>query len=260
MASLERRLEMGPKELRWEAYGGGRVALEEHEVHLWQVDMAHELGHLQRLERSLGEDEIARLDRFRYSRDRESFILSHGCLREILGLYTGTAPGEIPIVSDGGGKPRIGGGEGSKGLEFSLSHSRDVALIALGVNRQLGVDVEYIEPDFPVLDVARNSFTGGELELVEAAAGSGRVEAFFRIWTQKEAYLKATGAGLSSPGPEAPFFGKGGAGRPPSISLCHGGRNWTYFDVPPPEGYRIALVVEGRGLKLRLILWRQEGD
>jgi 4'-phosphopantetheinyl transferase len=152
--------------LRWETYDGGSVTLRASEVHIWRVDLEQERHNLEAMERNLSSEEIERSRRFRFGKDREQFILSHGILREILGIYLQVKPKDVSIVCDSRGKPEIMVGRGKADLRFNLSHSEWITLIAATINRDLGVDVEHAEPNFLVLEVAKHFFTGPEAELV----------------------------------------------------------------------------------------------
>jgi 4'-phosphopantetheinyl transferase len=239
--------------VRWETYDGGRVALRPSEVHLWSIDLDQERPNLEAMERNLSSGEMERSRRFRYDRDREQFILSHGILREVLGIYLGADPKDLPISYDSRGKPEIAGGREKTKLSFNLSHSEGMVLIATAMNRDLGVDVEHAEPDFPLLEVARRFFTGQEAEFVASTIGPERTEAFFRIWTRREAYLKATGEGLGSQSGGIPFFGGGTSST--TVHIFKNEREWTSFDIKLDGDYFGALVAEGRDLGLRLFRW-----
>jgi 4'-phosphopantetheinyl transferase len=128
-----------------------------------------------------------------------------------------------------------------------------MVLIATAMNRDLGVDVECADLDFPVLEVARRFFTGQEAEYVATSKGPDRSEAFFKIWTRREAYLKATGAGLGSQSMGIPFFREGTSST--TVHNFKNGREWTCFDIKLDRNYFAALVAEGRDLGLRSFRW-----
>ena len=84
-------------------------------------------------------------------------------------------------------------------LEFNLSHSKDYAIYAFGLDRKIGIDLEYIHPMPDMDDFARQFFSLRENVLVNSLSGKQKEEAFFKIWTCKEAFLKANGSGLTVP-------------------------------------------------------------
>ncbi len=132
--------------------------------------------------------ERERSAKFRRDRDRQAFIARRVFLREILARYLGADPAAIEFVRGEFGKPRVKGA----GLHFSASHSSGLALIAVSRTLEIGVDVERIDPEIDRENVARHFFCGGEIHVADASA-----EEFFRIWTRKEAYVKAMGVGFS---------------------------------------------------------------
>jgi 4'-phosphopantetheinyl transferase len=169
----------------------------------------------------LSPSERERASKFRRERDRHTFIARRVLLREILSRYAGADPAAIEFVRSEFGKPRVKGAE----LHFSASHSSGLALIAVSRTREIGVDVERIDPAFDREGVARHFFCGGE---IGAAAGS--VEEFFRIWTRKEAYVKAIGVGFSV--------------APESFDLSVDPSGWSLESFSPAPGYIATLAAK----------------
>jgi 4'-phosphopantetheinyl transferase len=146
------------------------------------------------LDSALSLEERQRAARFQFPEHATRFRLRHVALRSILARYVEQPPWEIELVTDARGKPRLAG---DASVRFNLSHTGDVALLAVAP-MELGIDVETVRVDLPVEDIAR-FFTQVEREtLREASPGEARARAFFRLWTRKEAVLKADGSGLSS--------------------------------------------------------------
>jgi 4'-phosphopantetheinyl transferase len=153
-------------------------------------------------------------------------------LRDLLAARAGAAPEELSFVAGAHGKPALAGPHA--GLPFSLSHSGGLALVALGEARPVGVDLERPRPPERAAGVAERFFTAAE-----ARAVRGRPGDFLRIWTRKEALLKAVGTGLTVPldSFEAPL------GSPARIASFHGSA-WTLLDVAVPAPY-VAAVASG---------------
>lgn len=139
--------------------------------------------------------EHARAARLRGDTHRSRWIASHVALRRVLAAALDTMPASLEFTIDEQGKPHLAG-EFAGVLEFSLSHSAALALVAVSRAAPVGVDLELIEPVTDIEAVARRHFAPEEARVLERLEGNERVEAFYRIWTRKEAYLKATGAGL----------------------------------------------------------------
>jgi 4'-phosphopantetheinyl transferase len=203
--------------------------LPEGEVHVWLVPVARAPQPLPILD----DEERERAGRFRVDAARKRFVVSHGALRLILGRLTGIAPESLRFARRCGhcgstdhGKPHL---SGSSGLEFSLSHSDGLVLIAVARGRRVGADVERVRSRTDVLAVARHALAPAErLEIESPSTDEKRREAFFRCWTRKEAYLKARGVGLA-----------GGLG-------STAGPGWQIRSLHAPPGYAAAVAADGQ--------------
>jgi 4'-phosphopantetheinyl transferase len=169
---------------------------------------------------TLSSDERNRAARLRFERDRRRFVVARGVLRALLGRCLEIPPAAVRFTCNRFGKPALSPELGR--LKFNLSHSADLALIAMAAEAEVGVDVELIREDPDWVDIA----------------GSSR--AFFGGWTRREAYVKARGESLAQ------------AGAVP-------GRGWSLYRLHPAPGYIGALVVEGRGRRLRQWQWEGAG-
>jgi 4'-phosphopantetheinyl transferase len=178
-------------------------------------------------------------------RPGERSARTHAALRLVLGGLTGEAPDGLRFerhcghCGDAGhGKPRLAG---RTDLEFSISHSGELALIAVAHGRRVGADVERVRRRTDVLAIARGSLSARERHAIESLpAGEGRRAEFFRCWTRKEAYLKALGVGLA-----------GGLDTDPDEAA-----GWQVSSLPPPPGYMAAVAGEGQfALRQRTTLW-----
>jgi 4'-phosphopantetheinyl transferase len=130
--------------------------------------------------------ERSRAERFRFERDRQAFIARRIFLREVLAGYLGADPSAVEFEYNEFGKPLIP----SRKVHFSASHSAGFAVIAVSRIHAVGVDVERIQAvDYHA--IAHRFFSAGEANELDD------LESFYRIWTRKEACLKARGIGLS---------------------------------------------------------------
>ena len=114
--------------------------------------------------------------------------------RQVLAQYAGVLPGELTLTADIYGKPRLAA---PASLGFNLSHCGDVVLLALGHGIELGVDIEALRPRPRALQLAQRYFTAAEAAALAALPEDVRLQAFYRLWTAKEAVLKALGRGLA---------------------------------------------------------------
>lgn len=165
------------------------------EAHVWRAHGAADAALLARFAHTLSDDERAQAARFYFERDRARFIQAHGVLREALVRYLGASPARLAFVRGPFGKPSLAGSD----LEFSLSHCEDMVLVAISGCGPVGVDVERVRDMPDAESLAARFFARAENAALVAAPASERLALFFSIWTRKEAYIKATGEGLSRP-------------------------------------------------------------
>lgn len=198
----------------------------------------------------LSASEQERASRFRFPRDAMRWRIAHVALREILGSAMGCAPAAVSLVADALGKPRIPGGP-----QFNLSHSGDMALVAVGGDEPLGVDVELVRPVPEMRGIAESHFAHEERDALYEVEERFRTEAFYRCWTRKEAFVKATGSGV---GPALARFAVSIAAEPvrllradsePSVAA------WTLLDLRLELPYIGALAVRAPGARATLREW-----
>ena len=144
----------------------------------------------------LAPDETARARRFHFEPDRRRFTGARLALRRILAAYLAVAPRAIELRTGPHGKPALAASNEST-LRFNLSHSGEIALVAVGAGVEVGVDVERRRPLPDLEPLVARYFSPRERAAIEAVPSARRPEAFFDYWTAKEAYLKAGGDGLT---------------------------------------------------------------
>jgi len=204
-------------------------------------------------------DERDRAARFHFEQHRERFIVGRGVLRAILGSYLAVPPGHVQFSYGPQGKPALADTSAQASLRFNLAHAGGLALYVVTLNRELGVDVEHIHTIPDAERIAEHFFSVQERDALAALPEEQRQEAFFRCWTRKEAYLKASGDGLARPPdqvhvsltPREPARVLGISGDP------HEAEKWSLCEVIPGDGYIAALAVEGHGWALSC--WRWSG-
>lgn len=143
--------------------------------------------------------EIARAERFRYAADRDVFIAAHALLRTMLSMATDLHPASWRYVTGIRGKPAIAPGIGDGSLRFNISHTRGLVACALVHHLDVGLDVEASDRGHADYVTVCRSFSPDEARLVSEAPADLRRDLFFRLWTLKESFLKATGEGLGRP-------------------------------------------------------------
>jgi 4'-phosphopantetheinyl transferase len=230
------------------------------EVHVWRTTLSLPAKSLAGLEPILSADELERMHRFHFERDRRRYLIGRGLLRVLLGHYLGVAPDHLRFDYTPFGKPHLATGQAARALQFNVSHSGELLLVAVTAGRALGVDVEQIRPDIEVEEIATRFFSSNEQGALGKLTGAAQVDAFFDCWTRKEAYIKAKGEGLSLPLDQ--FDVALMPGEPARLIETRPdpaeARRWCLTKLDVADGYRAAVVVEGEGWTLKCWDWRPE--
>lgn len=227
------------------------------EVHVWEVDLERPREEVARLESLLPPAEARRAARQPFEARRRDLVLSGVALRSILGGYLEADPAAARFVVDPGGKPRLDPGWTATPLAFNLSHSRGRALVAVTLEREVGVDVERLRRDLPIERLAARFFSPREAAALRSTPESVRPAAFFACWTRKEAFVKATGAGIFRQPLHAFVVSvEPGAGPVPLEIPGHheeAGR-WRLESLDVGPGWAAAVAVEGP-FRVRRFRW-----
>jgi 4'-phosphopantetheinyl transferase len=146
----------------------------------------------------LSPEERARAARFVREADRRRFEQSHVALRRILADWLGEAPGQLAFVAGPWGKPALAEPFAGTGVEFNLSHTNGVALVAVARGRRVGIDIEAVRPLGDMPAIARRVLSEADCRFLEALPAQRAIEVFWQAWTANEACLKAVGSGLGA--------------------------------------------------------------
>jgi 4'-phosphopantetheinyl transferase len=199
------------------------LTLGEDEVHVWRAELKPGADATE-----LDAEERERVSRLRFERDRAWFTASHSALRRIVSRYVHCPPAALEFARAEMGKPYVEGP-----IRFSMAHSGGLALYAIA-HREIGVDVEQIRPETDVTEIAERFLPAPEALELASREPPERQRAFFRLWTRREAYLKARGIGLSGVGESI-------------------GATWFVEDLDPGEGYAGAVATEAP--EPRILTW-----
>ncbi len=215
------------------------------DVHIWRIDLERSQPELENLQATLSSDEIARAERFYFQQHRQHFIAGRGILRSILGRYLGIEPQKVQFEYELRGKPVLSNTFFRSGLSFNLSHSQGLALCAVSCNCLIGIDIEYNRSVTDIEALAKRFFLPREYAVVRSLPLEQQQQVFFRYWTCKEAYLKATGVGLVqleqvevSLTPEEP-------------AKLNIDEEWSLIELIPADNYFAAVAVAGKDLDLK---------
>ena len=215
------------------------------EVHLWFLSTnAFDETELARTAGVLSAEEQSRGERFAYEKDRRSYILAHWLLRMALSQYVKIPPASWEFTRALLGKPALTTPVEGTNLEINLSHTAGMVACAVTGVGAVGVDVETIKPR-DHLQLARRFFAPEEVSQLEQLPADRRAHAFFRFWTQKEAYIKARGLGLSLD--LASFAFPDVLGEKIEITFAAGldddPADWQFYRHEPDESHKIAVAV-----------------
>lgn len=222
------------------------------EIHVWVAELPLLAWQEERCGALLSDDERARSERFLIESERRRYTLCRGLLRQLLSAYTGVGPEELRFAYGPQGKPQAAGHLAEVGLEFNLAHSGGLAVYALTFGHRVGIDVERAK-DIPEAEqiVARH-FAIEERAAWQRVAAEERLAMFFRVWTRREAFVKATGKGLGE-GWSA-FAVTAGASEARLLYISGAAAaalQWTLCDLELPQPYYGAVAAEGSGLRVR---------
>lgn len=205
----------------------------------------------------LSPDELSRAGRFHFEKDRLHFSRCRCALRDLLAEYLAIPAVEIRLEYQPNGKPQLAAEQNPRMLQFNVSHSANTALIAIGSQCQLGVDIEKIREDVDVASLAERFFSAREGAEIRALPHHLLVPGFFACWTRKEAFLKASGVGLSFPLKE--FSVTTHPERDPELVDLQGdteaGKKWLLADLTVLDGYRATVALDRPDARLETYAW-----
>jgi len=197
----------------------------------------------------LSHEERSRSGRYSLLNHRRDYVAAHALLRSSLSRYSDVAPQAWTFESDRRGKPALTQHRGA--FQFNLSHASGIVGCAIAKDAAVGIDVERTDIAFDCLPIASQYFSDEEAAQLNRCAPPERASRFIELWTLREAYLKATGQGLSVD-PGALQFDLGGK----RIRLRHAGarqerdtsstaeaRGWHFASFTVAPCFRISVAV-----------------
>ena len=217
--------------------------LEAAEVHVYSVSLTQPQQMLARLASMLSEDERERAGRFHFQIHSSRFMAGRGLLRLLLGRHLEREPAELDFIYQPGGKPELGPSQG--GVHFNLAHFEDTLLLAVSRLGPLGVDLERVR-DLPDLEgLVGRFFSVREATAFARLPAPEKPQAFFNLWTRKEAWLKATGDGIAQglDKVEVTFLPKEPA-RLLALPASDAPQDWTLHELQPAPGFVGALALK----------------
>jgi 4'-phosphopantetheinyl transferase len=227
------------------------------EIHVWTASLDPGRDEILRYAASLSTGEEARAARFHFERDRNRFIAGRGILRSVLARYLDTEPAQVVFNYGPHGKPALIAPRTDRPLFFNLAHSEGLLLLAATRDCEAGVDVEKMRRFSDMEAVARRILSARQFSQFQELPEPERVPAFFRLWTRKEAWLKAVGAGMSGMLDQIEVtFVKGESPRIIRLpQTAERAGQWTLSDLSPAADFVGALAVPLRDFQLRQWQW-----
>jgi 4'-phosphopantetheinyl transferase len=224
---------------------------------VWSVSLDLPELIINKLLTTLQQDEQRRAARFARPSLQNHFIAGRGALRSILARYLGVKPAEVEFQYSAYGKPRLAPTFEASGLHFNLSHSAEMAMVAIA-DREVGADIERPHPISSMARLVERFFAAEEYDEWQRLSADVQQLGFFQAWTRKEAWLKATGSGLSfplnqvrvslAPGEPARFVSIGGD---PAQAAA-----WWLESCEPAPGYLAAIAMRGEPTRIERWQWR----
>lgn len=197
----------------------------------------------------LDEEERARAARFVHAHDRHQFIAAHALLRLLLQHVAGRPASTWRFTSSSHGKPALHADHRLGRLAFNISHTRGAVACAMTLDHAIGVDIEEVQRRGRLIEIADAYFAPDELVTLRATPAAAQRAVFFRLWTLKEAYIKAHGDGLSLPLDQFAF-----SLSPPRIAFAAGSGDdpaaWQFSTLTPTATHILSLAVRHGGTNL----------
>lgn len=245
---------MSSSSLAWQTPSTFPV-LKNQQVHVWCASLEYTDNQLNDFFALLNDEEQARAQRFHFLKDRHHFVAARGILKKLLGTYLKLAPQSLNFSYSAFGKPFL---KEHPSLQFNLSHSNQMTLIAITLNYAVGIDIESMHRICDMDLIAQRYFSAREYEILKNLSNTEKTQTFYNGWTRKEAFLKAHGQGLSysldkvevtmHPNETVKFLALHDAQE--NIS------EWSLYELAPLTQYASALVVKNFSEKLELKLFK----
>jgi 4'-phosphopantetheinyl transferase len=231
------------------------------DVHLWLTapERVMESGLIGSYDALMTAEERARQQRFHFEKDRRDCLITRALVRTTLSRYAPVPPAAWAFGQNQYGRPHLMPGQCGPDLRFNLSHTQGLIACAVTLDRDIGVDVEYMPRPRSVVEVADRYFSASEVRALRALPAGRQPERFFQYWTLKESYIKARGMGLALPLEQFSFE----LDRTPPIGIAFDPRldddpsRWQFELMRPSPDHMMALGVDrGPGADLAIqVAW-----
>src|SRR3990167_385319 len=205
------------------------------EIHVWSTDLNISDEEEQQKLALLAPDECERAARFRFPNHRQRYIAARATLRQLLGMYLNCLPESLSFIYTEHQKPFLTSPD-YQALQFNLAHSDAIAIYAFNLNHAIGIDIEKVQGTFNQ-SVAERYFSEKENQALNTLSNEEKLLGFYRIWSRKEAIVKAVGKGFSIP---LASFSVSATDELESITLEN--KNWSLLPLTLHPHYQSALA------------------
>ncbi len=220
-----------------------------HNIHVYWTDISASATAPANLDSILSEDELKKASGILSEGAKNRFLQARILRRRVISSYGGGRPSEVVFDYGINGKPKIKTSSSKSDISFNVSHSHNLIVCAVTCKRDLGVDVEHIKPRKNLIQIAERFFSEDEAADLKLIKPDAVTDVFFKIWTRKEAYLKAKGKGLAGieDAKKLVFSSK-------SAEFYDSLRQWFYREIDLPlKGYSGCVVASGKACPVRVI-------
>lgn len=223
-------------------------------THVWLLPCNRSRDTLGELYRFLNVEERARTNRYHFERDRERFVAARGAVRLVLAGYLRCDPADVSFDFAEHGKPLLAARHATS-IQFNTSTSHDWSMLAVTLEREVGIDIERIDRDRADPGIVEHYFAPAEVQALGGLDDDAWLCGFFNCWTRKEAFVKVTGEGLTRP--LHSFEVSLVPGQPASLIRVQGcdESRWQMTDLAEVHGYASALAVAGSIGELQNFRW-----
>ncbi len=231
-----------PNHTNWENPPTTLPPLSAGEVHVWRANLNPPQEKIDQFLATLSENEKARAQRFKFPIHQRRSIVSRGTLRQLLARYLNQPAHSLEFSYNAHGKPRLV--SPALPLQFNASDSHDLAVFAITLENDIGIDLEFIKTDIEAEAIGMRYFSDEESAALSYVPMTQKKEAFFNLWTRKEAFIKALGEGLSF---SLKAFTVSLEEEEPRLLSIHGdteaANSWTLHAFTPSPGFKGAIAI-----------------
>jgi len=238
------------------------LTLSTNDIDLWfvNIEQIQDESLLKQYQNILHNSEYKRNQRFVFEKDRKRHLITRALLRSVLSEYNkDIEPQDWRFTQNDYGKPEVIPQMNTHYLNFNLSHSQQMIVLAVTNGKEVGVDIESLNSNTPTKELAKHTFAPQEYKQLKSLNAQNFHERFFDFWTLKEAYIKACGMGLSIPLDSFSFSFSAGNSIQISFEPTRQDtpEQWQFWQTNPNPEYIVSLGIKSPEVGQKRILIRE---